>query len=57
MELGLRDKVCLVTGSTGGIGLVVAQQLQAEGAVVVSTGRRGEGPGDVHVAASWARIR
>ena len=55
MELGLRDKVCLVTGSTGGIGLVVAQQLQAEGAVVVSTGRRGEGPGDVHVAADLAR--
>ena len=55
MELGLRDKVCLVTGSTGGIGLVVAQQLQAEGAVVVSTGRRGEGPGDVHVVADLAR--
>ena len=55
MELGLRDKVCLVTGSTGGIGLVVAQQLQAEGAVVVSTGRRGEGPGDVHVAADLSR--
>ena len=50
MDLGLREKVCLVTGSTGGIGLVVAQQLQAEGAVVVSTGRREEGPGDVHVA-------
>jgi NAD(P)-dependent dehydrogenase (short-subunit alcohol dehydrogenase family) len=55
MELGLRDKVCLVTGSTGGIGLVVARQLQAEGAVVVSTGRRGEGPGDVHVAADLSR--
>jgi NAD(P)-dependent dehydrogenase (short-subunit alcohol dehydrogenase family) len=51
MELGLRDKICLVTGSTGGIGLVVAQQLQAEGAVVVSTGRRAEGPGSLHVAA------
>ena len=55
MELGLRDKVCLVTGSTGGIGLVVAQQLQAEGAVVVSTGRRGEGPGDLHVPADLSR--
>jgi NAD(P)-dependent dehydrogenase (short-subunit alcohol dehydrogenase family) len=55
MELGLRDKVCLVTGSTGGIGLVVAQQLQAEGAVVVSTGRRGDGPGNVHVAADLSR--
>ena len=55
MELGLRDKVCLVTGSTGGIGLVVAQQLRAEGAVVVSTGRRVEGPGDVHLVADLAR--
>src|SRR6476661_6752113 len=55
MELGLRDKVCLVTGSTGGIGLVVAQQLRAEGAVVVSTGRRAKGPGDLHVAADLAR--
>jgi 3-oxoacyl-[acyl-carrier protein] reductase len=55
MELGLRDKVCLVTGSTGGIGLVVAQQLQAEGAVVVSTGRRSEGPGNLHVAADLSR--
>jgi NAD(P)-dependent dehydrogenase (short-subunit alcohol dehydrogenase family) len=55
MELGLRDKVCLVTGSTGGIGLVVAQQLQAEGAIVVSTGRRAEGPGDLHVAADLAQ--
>jgi NAD(P)-dependent dehydrogenase (short-subunit alcohol dehydrogenase family) len=55
MELGLRDKVCLVTGSTGGIGLVVALELQAEGAVVVSTGRRGEGPGVLHVPADLAR--
>jgi 3-oxoacyl-[acyl-carrier protein] reductase len=55
MELGLRDKICLVTGSTGGIGLVVAQQLQAEGAVVVSTGRRAEGPGDLHIAADLSR--
>jgi 3-oxoacyl-[acyl-carrier protein] reductase len=55
MELGLRDKVCLVTGSTGGIGLVVAQQLQAEGAVVVSTGRRAEGPGALHVAADFGK--
>jgi NAD(P)-dependent dehydrogenase (short-subunit alcohol dehydrogenase family) len=51
MDLGLRDKVCLVTGSTAGIGLAVARQLRAEGAVVVSTGRRAKGPGDLHVAA------
>ena len=51
MELGLRDKVCLVTGSTAGIGLSVAQQLREEGAVVVTSGRRGNGIGDLHVAA------
>ncbi|MBA3843566.1 MAG: SDR family oxidoreductase [Actinobacteria bacterium] len=51
MDLGLRDKVCLVTGSTAGIGLAVAQQLRAEGAVVISTGRRAKGPGDLHVVA------
>ena len=51
MELGLNDKVCLVTGSTAGIGLEVARQLQAEGAHVVSTGRRTEGIGELHVAA------
>jgi len=51
MDLGLRDEVCIVTGSTAGIGLVVARQLTDEGAVVVSTGRRAEGPGALHVAA------
>jgi len=51
MDLGLRDKVCVVTGSTAGIGRAVVQQLREEGAVVVSTGRRGNGPGDLHVAA------
>lgn len=55
MDLDLRDKVCIVTGSTGGIGLEVARQLQAEGAVVVTSGRRGEGIGDLHVTADLAR--
>ena len=50
MELGLTDKVCIVTGSTGGIGRVVVEQLRAEGAVVVSSGRRSDGSGDLHVA-------
>ena len=50
MELGLADKVCIVTGSTGGIGRVVAEQLSGEGAIVVSSGRRAEGPGDLHVS-------
>jgi NAD(P)-dependent dehydrogenase (short-subunit alcohol dehydrogenase family) len=41
MDLGLRDAVCLVTGSTGGIGAATANLLRAEGAVVVTTGRNG----------------
>ena len=41
MDLGLRDSVCLVTGSTGGIGLETASLLRGEGAVVVTTGRSG----------------
>jgi NAD(P)-dependent dehydrogenase (short-subunit alcohol dehydrogenase family) len=40
MDLELRDRVCIVTGSTGGIGLEVARLLAAEGAPVVTTGRR-----------------
>jgi len=42
MELGLRDQVCVVTGSTGGIGLAAAKLLAAEGARVVVTGRDSE---------------
>jgi NAD(P)-dependent dehydrogenase (short-subunit alcohol dehydrogenase family) len=41
MDLGLRDSVCLVTGSTGGIGFETARLLRAEGATVVTTGRSG----------------
>src|SRR3954471_18630490 len=44
MDLGLTDNVCLITGSTGGIGLETARLLRAEGARVVTTGRSG---GDV----------
>ena len=39
MDLGLADRVCVVTGSTSGIGLVAAQMLAAEGAQVVVCGR------------------
>jgi len=39
MDLGLRDRVCLVTGSTAGIGLETARLLVAEGARVIVTGR------------------
>ena len=55
MDLGLRDKVCVVTGSTGGIGLAAAQMLRAEGATIVTSGRSEEGIGDLHVAADLAR--
>jgi NAD(P)-dependent dehydrogenase (short-subunit alcohol dehydrogenase family) len=54
VDLGLRDRICLVTGSTGGIGREVARLLAAEGAKVVTSGRRSEGPGvgeALHVAA------
>jgi len=44
VDLGLRDSVCLVTGSTGGIGAALADVLRAEGAQVVTVGRSG---GDV----------
>jgi 3-oxoacyl-[acyl-carrier protein] reductase len=42
MDLGLRERVCVVTGSTGGIGLETARLLAAEGARVVVTGRTRE---------------
>ena len=38
-EPGLTDKVCLVTGATGGIGLITAQALAAQGASVVLVSR------------------
>jgi 3-oxoacyl-[acyl-carrier protein] reductase len=43
VDLGLRDRVCLVTGSTGGIGLETARLLAEEGAQVVVCGRSSEG--------------
>ena len=42
MDLGLRDRTCLVTGSTTGIGLETARMLAAEGARVIVTGRESE---------------
>src|SRR6266536_2245333 len=39
MDLGLKDRICLVTGSTGGIGLETARLLVSEGARVVINGR------------------
>jgi 3-oxoacyl-[acyl-carrier protein] reductase len=42
MDLGLRDRVCVVTGSTTGIGLATARLLADEGARVVVAGRDSE---------------
>jgi NAD(P)-dependent dehydrogenase (short-subunit alcohol dehydrogenase family) len=57
MDLGLRDKVCLVTGSTGGIGLETVELLRAEGAEVVSTGRSGgDLPADLSQAGEPERV-
>ena len=39
MDLGLADRVCVVTGSTGGIGLATVRLLVEEGARVVTSGR------------------
>jgi 3-oxoacyl-[acyl-carrier protein] reductase len=39
MDLGLKDRICLITGSTAGIGLETARLLVAEGARVVVNGR------------------
>jgi 3-oxoacyl-[acyl-carrier protein] reductase len=39
MDLGLKDRICVVTGSTAGIGLETARLLTAEGARVVINGR------------------
>lgn len=52
MDLRLAGKVALVTGSTAGIGLAIAQSLAAEGAYVLLNGRTKE-----RVRAAIAKIR
>jgi len=42
LDLGLRDRVCVLTGSTSGIGLASARFLAEEGAKVVISGRHSE---------------
>jgi len=57
MDLGLRDRVCVVTGSTAGIGMETARLLVGEGARVVTSGR-GEAPAvgeELHVQADLVR--
>ncbi|MEE1941529.1 SDR family oxidoreductase [Streptomyces sp. TRM 70361] len=42
MDLGLQDRVYLVTGATRGLGFAAARELAADGAKVIVTGRTGE---------------
>jgi 3-oxoacyl-[acyl-carrier protein] reductase len=42
MDLGLRDRACILTGASGGIGKATALALAAEGAGVLLVGRRRE---------------
>jgi 3-oxoacyl-[acyl-carrier protein] reductase len=57
MDLGLHDRVCVVTGSTAGIGLETARLLVEEAARVATSGRRGApGVGEqLHVTADLGR--
>src|SRR3954463_9632286 len=57
MDLRLADRLCVVTGSTGGIGLATARLLVVEGARVVTCGRS-EAPEvgeSLHVRADLSR--
>ncbi|MEO6014378.1 MAG: SDR family oxidoreductase [Devosia sp.] len=42
MDLGLKDKLAVITGGSVGIGLAVAEAFAAEGANVLTTARNGE---------------
>src|SRR3982751_2903817 len=46
MDLGLRDKVCVVTGASSGIGLETSRRLHAEGARVLLVAREERGRRD-----------
>ena len=57
MDLGLRARVCVVTGSTAGIGAETARLLAREGARVATSGRS-DAPGvgeELHVRCDLAR--
>ena len=50
MDLGLRDKVAVITGGTVGIGLAIAEGLAAEGVNLVLVGRDGTRADDAAAA-------
>lgn len=52
MDLQIKDKVALVTGSTAGIGYAIAKSLAAEGAEVIINGR-----GQERIDAAVAKIK
>ena len=54
MRLDLEDSVCIVTGSTGGIGFETARMLSDEGARVVVSGRDSARVDEARVAAGAA---
>jgi 3-oxoacyl-[acyl-carrier protein] reductase len=47
VDLGLRDRACIVTGASGGIGRTTAVMLAGEGAAVLLTARREEALAEV----------
>ncbi len=54
MDLGVRDRACVVTGASGGIGRATAVGLAGEGASVLLVGRRSEVLDEVARACSEA---
>ncbi len=54
MDLGLKGRVCVVTGASRGVGRATSISLAAEGATVVLVGRREEGLSDTAQACEEA---
>jgi len=60
MDLGYAGKRCLVTASTGGLGLAIARNMAAEGATVVVNGRSSasvdKAAGDIRATVAAAKV-